>query len=88
MNKIINVVGAILINNGLIFCVQRGPQKSLPYYWEFPGGKIEKGETVHQALQRELMEELLIEVELGENIFESVLYEYEYSRETKKIMVQ
>lgn len=78
MNKIINVVGAILINNGLIFCVQRGTEKSLPYYWEFPGGKIEKGETVHQALQRELMEELLIEVELDENVFESVLHEYEF----------
>lgn len=78
MNKLIKVVGAILIKNGLIFCVQRGPGKSLSYNWEFPGGKIEKDETLHQALQRELIEELSIEVELEDNIFESVLHDYEF----------
>lgn len=79
MNKIIKVVGAILVKNGLIFCVQRGPGKSLAYNWEFPGGKIEKDETMHQALQRELIEELSIEVELEEKIFESVLHEYDFA---------
>ena len=64
MKKIIKVVGAILIKEGRILCAQRGGEKSLPFLWEFPGGKIEQGESPHQALIRELSEELLIEVEL------------------------
>ena len=56
--KIINVVGAAIVTNGTVLCAQRGPGKSLAGYWEFPGGKLEDGETVHQALVRELDEEL------------------------------
>ena len=78
MKKIIKVVGAILIKEGRILCAQRGGEKSLPYLWEFPGGKIEQGETPHQALIRELSEELLIEVELEATIFDAVSYEYDF----------
>lgn len=78
MKKIIKVVGAILIKEGRILCAQRGGEKSLPYLWEFPGGKIEQGETPHQALIRELSEELLIEVELETTIFDAVSYEYDF----------
>ena len=78
MKKIIKVVGAILIKEGRILCAQRGGEKSLPFLWEFPGGKIEQGETPHQALIRELSEELLIEVELETTIFDAVSYEYDF----------
>ena len=78
MKKIIKVVGAILIKEGRILCAQRGGEKSLPYLWEFPGGKIEQGESPHQALIRELSEELLIEVELEATIFDPVSYEYDF----------
>ena len=78
MKKIIKVVGAILIKEGRILCAQRGGEKSLPYLWEFPGGKIEQGESPHQALIRELSEELLIEVELETTIFDAVSYEYDF----------
>ena len=78
MKKIIKVVGAILIKEGRILCAQRGGEKSLPFLWEFPGGKIEQGESPHQALIRELSEELLIEVELEANIFDAVSYEYDF----------
>lgn len=78
MKKIIKVVGAILIKEGRILCAQRGGEKSLPFLWEFPGGKIEQGESPHQALIRELSEELLIEVELEATIFGAVSYEYDF----------
>ena len=43
---------------GKILCCQRGPERALANLWEFPGGKIENGETEVQALERELQEEL------------------------------
>lgn len=76
--KEINVVGAILVENGKILCAQRGESKSLPYLWEFPGGKIEKGETPQEALIRELKEELLIEVEVQSEKFEETSYQYDF----------
>lgn len=78
MKKTINVVGAILIKDGKILCAQRGPDKSLPHLWEFPGGKIEEGETPQMALKRELQEELKIKVEVDDEIYDSVSYEYDF----------
>ncbi|WP_346846289.1 NUDIX domain-containing protein [uncultured Rothia sp.] len=66
MKKQINVVGAVLLQNGKILCAQRSEHMSLPLLWEFPGGKIEAGETPQEALKRELEEELTIEAEVGE----------------------
>lgn len=43
--------------------------------WEFPGGKIEAGETPKQALAREIMEELAVEIEIGDHIY-TVEYDY------------
>ena len=76
--KKINVVGAILVENGKILCAQRGEDKSLAYLWEFPGGKIESGETPQEALVRELQEELLIEVDVQSEIFEETSYQYDF----------
>ncbi|WP_405100003.1 (deoxy)nucleoside triphosphate pyrophosphohydrolase [Oceanobacillus sp. FSL H7-0719] len=77
MMKNIYVVGAVIINDGKILCAQRGPNKSLPYKWEFPGGKIENDETPQEALQREIQEEMHCQIEIGEKV-EYTAYEYDF----------
>lgn len=77
MKKQINVVGAVFVRNGMVFAAQRGSRMSLPGMWEFPGGKIEAGETPQEALKRELEEELLCGAEIGE-LVESTTHEYEF----------
>jgi mutator protein MutT len=61
-------VGAIIINEeGCLFLAQRGPKaKNEQGLWEFPGGSVEFGETLAEALQREMFEEYGIEVLVGE----------------------
>ena len=66
MLKRIEVVGAVLVHDGRVFAAKRGPGKSMAGFWEFPGGKVEAGETPEDALARELREELQIEVAVGE----------------------
>ena len=78
MKKQINVVGAILMKEGKILCAQRSEQMSLGLMWEFPGGKIEPGETPQAALKRELNEELLIEVHVEDTLFKTTTYEYDF----------
>lgn len=74
--KTIDVVGAVITNEkGKILCALRSQNMSMPGMWEFPGGKIEAGETPQQALQRELNEELDIEIEVGE-LVEEVVHPY------------
>ena len=59
----INVVAAIIKNcEGKILITQRNLKKSQGGLWEFPGGKIEKGETREEAIIREIKEELTIEI--------------------------
>lgn len=77
MAKDIHVVGAVIVANNQILCAQRGPSKTLPYKWEFPGGKIEQGETPGDALKRETTEELHCQIEVGEQI-EHTVYEYDF----------
>lgn len=77
MKKLINVVGAVFVRNGRILAAQRGPGKALPGLWEFPGGKIEEGESAEAALQRELAEELKVDVEVG-SYLTTTDYEYDF----------
>ena len=72
--KVIRVVAAIIIHDGKIFATQRG-YGEFKDGWEFPGGKIEQGETPEEALKREIREELDSEIEVGE-LFDTVEYDY------------
>jgi len=68
MAKRINVVGAVLTQGTKVLVAQRGEGMSLTGMWEFPGGKIEQGETPQEALRRELQEELLCTAEIGDKV--------------------
>ena len=70
------VVAAVFRENGKILIAQRGASGPHPLKWEFPGGKVEAGETERDALVRELREELGIKAEPGKEI---AYYEYSYS---------
>ena len=72
--KIVNVAAAIIKYENKIFATQRG-YGEFEGGWEFPGGKIEIGETASQALVREIKEELDVEVEVGE-LIDTVEYDY------------
>ncbi|MCD7887850.1 MAG: (deoxy)nucleoside triphosphate pyrophosphohydrolase [Clostridiales bacterium] len=65
--KTIHVVAAVIHRNHQIFATARG-YGDYKGRWEFPGGKIEPGETPRQALEREIWEELNIQIEVGGQI--------------------
>ena len=79
----INVTAAIIDRNGKILLVKRSSKSSLPNKWEFPGGKVELGETPEDCLARELYEEFGIIVDVGNFIAESV---YQYDKKTVRLM--
>jgi 8-oxo-dGTP diphosphatase len=58
----INVVCALIVDNGKILVVQHGPSSHHPGKWEFPGGKVHPGESPEAALIREIREELEMEI--------------------------
>lgn len=72
--KTIKVAAAIIIHDNKVFATQRG-YGEFKDGWEFPGGKVEAGETSRQALVREIREELDTEIEVGE-LFDTVEYDY------------
>lgn len=73
--KIIKVVAAILQKEDKILIARKKEGKPLAGYFEFPGGKIEKGETPEESLIRELMEEMNIKIAIKEYVGESI-YDY------------
>lgn len=72
--KTIKVVAAIIIDNGKVFATQRG-YGEFKDGWEFPGGKVEEGETPQEALVREIREELDTEIEIRK-FLDTVEYDY------------
>jgi 8-oxo-dGTP diphosphatase len=62
--KKIDVVAAVIVDKQKVLCVQRdaGKYDYLSYKYEFPGGKVEKGESLEAALHREIREELLLDI--------------------------
>lgn len=72
--KTIRVVAAVIRDNNKIFATQRG-YGEYKDGWEFPGGKIEEGETPQQALKREIMEELDTEIIVGD-LIDTIEYDY------------
>ena len=72
--KTIEVVAAITIRDGQVFATQRG-YGEFQGWWEFPGGKMEAGESPQMALKREIREELDAEIEVKE-LLETVEWDY------------
>ena len=72
--KTIEVVAAIIIKDGQVFATQRG-YGEFQGWWEFPGGKMEAGESPQMALKREIREELDAEIEVKE-LLQTVEWDY------------
>ena len=76
----IKVVAAIIEKDGKTLFCRRGPGGNCPFLWEFPGGKIEEGETPFEAIIREIKEELSADIEPTE-----IFCEYPFSYPEKEI---
>lgn len=74
MSRTVRVAAAIMVKEGRIFATQRG-YGDYKDWWEFPGGKLEDGETPEEALTREIREELRAEISIG-RLFDTVEYDY------------
>ena len=72
--KTVRVVAAVIRKDNKIFATQRG-YGEFKDGWEFPGGKIEEGETPEQALTREIKEELNTEIQVGK-LIDTIEYDY------------
>lgn len=71
----IAVTAAIMREQGKFLICQRAKDDELPMLWEFPGGKLEKGETLEQCIVREIMEELSLEIKVI-SIYEKTIYQF------------
>jgi 8-oxo-dGTP diphosphatase len=71
------VTAAVIFNGARVLITRRPDNKSHAGFWEFPGGKVDPGESPEQALYREICEELDAEVEVA-GIFEVAFYRYEW----------
>ena len=77
MKKKLKVVAAIIENEyNEVLCALRSPQMTLPNMWEFPGGKVESGESLNDAIEREIMEELDCKIK-ALDVFDDNTHEYE-----------
>ena len=66
--KNIHVACAVIERNSLVLVAQRSAAMSLPLKWEFPGGKIEPGESLEECLCREIVEELGVSIEVSRSL--------------------
>ena len=64
--KVVRVAAAVIEKNGRVLLTRRGPGLDSAGRWEFPGGKIEPGESAAEALRREIEEELGLRIRVGE----------------------
>ena len=82
--KLTVAVGVLSSADGFVLIAQRPPGKHMGGAWEFPGGKVDTGETVFEALSRELFEELEVRVISAESLLE---HEHEYPDSIVKLCV-
>ena len=78
----IDVVAAVIERDDLLLVARRPEGLHLAGLWEFPGGKVKRGETQPEALEREIMEELGVVVDVGDAVFDTV---HEYADRTVRI---
>jgi 8-oxo-dGTP diphosphatase len=71
-----DVTCAIILRENKILVTQRSEKMSLPFKWEFPGGKIEENETAEECIHREIKEEINLEIKLLEKL-DSKIFKYE-----------
>ncbi|MGC1105082.1 MAG: (deoxy)nucleoside triphosphate pyrophosphohydrolase [Candidatus Acidiferrales bacterium] len=76
------VVAAIIARDGRILACQRSRKSKFALKWEFPGGKVQPGETPQAALERELNEELGVRARIGEEVFRT---EHKYEQMSERI---
>ena len=69
----IKVVTALIVRDGAILMCQRHRDKYLPLHWEFPGGKVESGESLSEALLREVKEELHLDITEHREYYQDVM---------------
>ena len=81
-NKIVNVVGGLILKKDKVLICQRGEGDDHPLKWEFPGGKILVDENVEGALIREINEELKIDISEYKFLYD---YIFEYKNLSKKV---
>lgn len=82
--KKIEVVAAAIIKDQHVLAMQRSDAMTLPGFWEFPGGKIETGESEATALIREIKEELTVDIEIIEYI-NKYTYQYDFGLVTLNV---
>ena len=83
MNTMLQVTAAIVVSDGKILIAQRNAIDRLAGLWEFPGGKVEAGETPEQCLKRELWEELEMDAAIGNSLGVSI---YHYGHVSIELM--
>ena len=77
------VTAAVIEKNGKVLIARRKLSGELGGFWEFPGGKIEKGEAPQECLRRELFEEFGVDADVGEHIVTNI---HQYEKFTIKLM--